>query len=283
LEYLKVLNTERLLLEQQVNIGNLSRSNNELSDQIGNMGKNNDVLNAHIRELSNNNEYLRSEIRDLQMKIDGMINSGKSLDVRVVDTCEDEKNELKSLVSRLVDKSNLLLSLNLIDTQRTEVESILKDVSGVEYENCNSVREFVGKMVDISKSYIRLVNLFEDLTGAVRVYVKVKGISDNIDDNIVYRFDKSSRLLNDKYRVFGYFDSSYTNEGMFLGNKIGGLCNERYVCKSEVYMKFDGLNSVMSQLSSGYNVVLFGYGSVWDKCRRWERRKGFRRLHWHFS
>jgi hypothetical protein len=240
-------------------IGQIREENSRLNSQI----MYDEKLREEFDKLKDVNSELHNQIRKLQSTIDGFDTRIDKVDSKV-DNCEDEKRNLKGMIDMLKSKCSVLLDIGKLSVdQKDDVDSILRSVSVIDLEKCSVVRDFVGNMKSLSDSYIKLVNLFEDLTGAVRVYVKVKGISNNKDDNMIYLFDKDKRVLDfsgKQYHVFGFFDKSYTNEGMFLGDNRGKLCDNSNVCKSDVYMKFDGLNSVINQLRSGYNVVLFGYG-----------------------
>jgi uncharacterized coiled-coil DUF342 family protein len=218
---------------------------NRLVEEISRIKADDDMK---ISILKKENEGLHDEIRRLESMIDEL-SRGEGRILEKVDSCEEEKKKLMESVGRLKAKSKVLLDLGkLSDEQVGEVRGIERLVDGISYDTCILVRDFVGRMQSISDGYVRLVNLFEDVTGAVRVYVRVRGnvaVDRESEGRMKYEFDSGSRLLNEKYRVFGYFDESYTNEGVFLGDKSGKLCDEKsFKCKDEVYMRFDGLNSV---------------------------------------
>lgn len=91
---------------------------------------------------------------------------------------------------------------------------------------------------ELTLSHTQIINLKEDLGGAVRVFVRVRGDDTKTQKGVnlvppdVYKFNGK------EYGKFhGVFDQSYDND-----------------------MVFNALKSTLDQVKSGYHIVLFGYG-----------------------
>jgi predicted P-loop ATPase/GTPase len=126
----------------------------------------------------------------------------------------------------------------------------------------------------------QLTNIYEDLSGAVRVYVRVKpligveqnGKSVNVAE-VAGKRAKSVELkcgnIRQNYgQYFGVFDDTFSNVDVYTGlQDTPNNINERgsaIVNTDEIISEMDsispGLYNAFKQVEDGYNLVLFGYG-----------------------
>lgn len=124
-----------------------------------------------------------------------------------------------------------------------------------------------------------LTNIYEDLSGAVRVFVRIKPILGNeqkMNTILIEQVDdKKQKLLtvgcidSDKKtfgEFYGIFEDTYTNLDVYTGELESNKYNESKT-KVNLEMFVDssdsispGLYSSFSQVEDGYSIVLFGYG-----------------------
>lgn len=132
--------------------------------------------------------------------------------------------------------------------------------------HCNALAERVRdwqskkestKLSDIHKT---LLNIFEDGVGAVRVYVRVKLLSDKAIPAAAITVDpeKAMITMTKPYGPFyTVFEENYDNLAVYLGTTKPDNQGRRL---SGPEAKVQGVHSVFSQIADGYTVVLFGYG-----------------------
>jgi hypothetical protein len=106
---------------------------------------------------------------------------------------------------------------------------------------------------------IILTNIFEDLSNAVRVYIRIKPEFNLVQDDL--KIEKDTVIINDK--TFGpfyeIFDQTKTNFDIYTGANLPQLDSYRVTIPTES-LNYKGLYNVFNQLQDGYNIMLFGYG-----------------------
>ena len=121
-----------------------------------------------------------------------------------------------------------------------------------------------------------LTNIYEDISGAVRVYIKIKPIGGDafrtvqpVDKTKNVRVDCSNVPSVAKEQTFGafygVFDQDFTNKDTYTGIKgFGGDASQLVVEIDSIEETPDtthpGLYSTFKQVEDGYSIVLFGYG-----------------------
>ena len=111
-----------------------------------------------------------------------------------------------------------------------------------------------------------LMNLHEDMAGAVRVYVKIKPNSNN--ENVITIKDKKLQVTCDSNtsefgEFYGVFDQEFSNKDMYTGMKGSGDITDIKIDTDlipETETNSPGLYHSFKQLEQGYSVVIFGYG-----------------------
>lgn len=131
---------------------------------------------------------------------------------------------------------------------------------------------------------VQLTNIYEDLSGAVRVYIRVKPLigseqktkvvsitevanrkQRSVQLDCVYRIPSISKVFGE---FFGVFDDTFTTVDVYTGlantpaniNTNGTLIVNTDEIVEESETASPGLYNVFKQVESGYNIVLFGYG-----------------------
>jgi hypothetical protein len=120
----------------------------------------------------------------------------------------------------------------------------------------------------------QLMNIYEDLSGAIRIYVKIKpliGIEQKNDTVIINKKDTSITVdcsnvpsfeRDIKKEVFsnfyGIFDETFDNAEVFTGIQ-GSVADADFKFKEPV--ETGSLRNTFAQVQDGYSIVLFGYGS----------------------
>ena len=199
-----------------------------------------------------------------------------------------KKEILKILDSIILDESKLSLFHNLSDPIKLSIKNdylkvkddINKHITFLDLEkyiNSPNIEyfkskdtydqipaEFCEELFDISEYWLNninlyksqdriLTNIYEDLSGAIRVYIKIKPLQPptdviKINDNLKSLSIECSGRKETFGDFYGVFDGSYSNMDVFTGNyKVESVENI-------------GLYNSFRQVEDGYSIVLFGYG-----------------------
>lgn len=121
----------------------------------------------------------------------------------------------------------------------------------------------------------QLTNLYEDLSGAVRVYIRLKPRSEknekgsatitSVEEKKIKSIDVDCNGKRHKYSDFyGVYDENYKNIDVYTGKENTPEENGLNVDIDNINEISDtispGLYSVFKQVEDGYSIVLFGYG-----------------------
>jgi hypothetical protein len=122
-----------------------------------------------------------------------------------------------------------------------------------------------------------LTNIYEDLIGAVRVYIKIKPVIPAVVSNTVFVEADTKNISVDCSLVqgvnkkqtfsnfYGVFDESFSNKEMYTGIKSKNESGSLKVNIDNIIEKSNttspGMYNVFKQVEDGYSVVIFGYGS----------------------
>ena len=119
-----------------------------------------------------------------------------------------------------------------------------------------------------------LTNIYEDLSGAVRVYVRIKLLAGDKTNVVSVKSFEGKRTksvtincgstTNDFGEFYGVFDDTFDNIDLYTGVK-GTVVEGRYDVNLDGIVEGTesinpGLYSVFKQAEDGYSIVLFGYG-----------------------
>jgi hypothetical protein len=234
-----------------------------------------------------NNIFFRKQeiikkLDDVFSSSKGMENLGEELKKTIKQDFEKVKSEITNHIkflnlSEYIKSSNFEL-LKDKSTRSKVPESFCSDISNLlQYWEAN-------KQVYREQDF-KLTNIYEDLSGNVRIYVRIKPlIGSEIKKQVVslktvenkkikYLNVDCSANSNTKYKdprtfgeFFGVFEKDYTNLDVFTGVK-GSVAIEK-----TLKVNFDdiiessesispGLYHSFKQIEDGYSIVLFGYGA----------------------
>lgn len=139
-------------------------------------------------------------------------------------------------------------------------------ISNIDSIDCTNVTTYENILIPlVNKLRVNenvLLNFYEDLGGAIRVYVRIKGSIPNSvvsKDKDYVQFKGCWRPTDTEPDLFGKFYNVYpenfTNKQIYTGcidnNENGRCClqsDEKGICR------------LINQLQNGYHLVLFGYG-----------------------
>lgn len=144
------------------------------------------------------------------------------------------------------------------------LKNIISDIDSIDCVTIKTYDNIITSLVNklqVNENVLR--NFYEDLGGAVRVYVRIKGRNTN---SVISKDGNSVQFkgcfgTNDTVdpKLFGKFYNVYpenfTNKQIYTGctdNNENGICclqsDEKGICR------------LINQLQNGYHLVLFGYG-----------------------
>lgn len=215
---------------------------------------------------------------------------------------------LKLEINNNIDFLNLNSYINDVNLKRFKtksgIENYYKNRSKDENDFCIHLFNII-KFWNLNKKYYtnintRLTNIYEDISGHIQIYIRVKPYSqnniqiENRDNNsninnlintniytdkkqfcISISSEKETRIFNDFY---GIFDESYTNFNLYTGNKketeiINELKQEVSTEKYDELNEGDydrleeinyGLYKTFINLENGYSSVLISYGNSYS-------------------
>jgi hypothetical protein len=110
-----------------------------------------------------------------------------------------------------------------------------------------------------------LTNIFEDLSSAVRVYIRIK--PDFSDNKSIFTIENENSLVVNCKRIkpitfnsfYGIFDETKTNFDIYTGTNLPQK-NDYKVDIPTDNLNYTGLYNVFNQLQEGYNILMLGYG-----------------------
>jgi HAMP domain-containing protein len=226
----------------------------------------------------NNSFYRRKEVIS---KLDKIIfdNSTFSNFTNLSDAIKKDIRERYTQIRDQINKHIQFLDLNkYISNPNVELFKSQSTVQKVDPQFCrdlDTINQYWQENVQVYNDQdFQLMNIYEDLSGAIRIYVKIKpllGIQQKNDTVIVNKKDTSITVdcsnvpsfdRDIKKEVFsnfyGIFDESLDNAEVFNGIP-GSTANSEF--KFDEPSATGSLRNTFAQVRDGYSIVLFGYGS----------------------
>ena len=177
----------------------------------------------------------------------------------------------------LLSMSDKKRILNLYTTNRKQLLDIKTELEKMQSSvGCDTVSVYKTRLSDfrekLEASTRELINIYEDLNGSVRVYVRLRGVVPEIDDKsavnkLEWTFDRNKDItLNCDGKqtsgsFYGIFDQKYNNLGLFTGQQKSSTEGKNsLIVKNINDSKPWGLYNSFRQLESGYSIVMLGYG-----------------------
>jgi chromosome segregation ATPase len=234
-----------------------------------------------------NNIFYRKQ--EIIKKLDNIITNNLGSFANLSDTMKISiKKDFESIKTEI---NNHIRFLNLSDyisspnfeylkskSSRSRVpESYCKDIANLlDYWNLNKL--------SYREQDRRLTNIYEDLSGAVRIYIRIKPLLSNEKANSTIELQtiekKKLRSLNvdcssvpdTKYKqkesfgeFYGIFEDDYTNLDLYTGERGTISDNKSLIVDVDNLIESTesispGLYSTFKQVQDGYSIVIFGYG-----------------------
>lgn len=230
----------------------------------------------------NNMFYRKKEIIKI---LDGIITSTSinfftNLSDNVKDNIKKRYVQIKSEILKHIAFLDLNKYMDSPNVQLFKNKNTVKNVSPTFCNELNVISEYWDANISMFREQdSQLTNIYEDLSGAVRVYIKIKpliGIEQK--NNTVFIEGKSKRVTVDCSGViginkketfgefYGIFDESFTNKDVYTGvQDITSQSDNLKVNINNIIESVDtvhpGLYSTFAQVEDGYSIVLFGYGA----------------------
>jgi hypothetical protein len=240
----------------------------------------------------NNMFYRKKEIINI---LDNIIFNESKMSV-FVNLNETIKNNIRKKYTNVRDEINKHIDfLNLAKYVNSPIIQLFKSkstIKGIPDNFCTDlehISEYWDDNIDIYRQQDRiLTNIYEDLSGAVRVYIKIKpligiekknGVSavqvdtvQNIkqkrvvvDCSLSKNLEMSRSIKKETYGDFyGIFDDTFSNLDVYTGIEGSKTTNNFKINKADIIEASDtvspGLYSTFKQVEDGYSVVIFGYG-----------------------
>lgn len=181
------------------------------------------------------------------------------------------ENEIKDIEYRLNQHTTFF------DLEKYNIESKILQLENPEVKSSSELQEFCNRLNDINLYWsaneqiffqddIQLTNIYEDLSGSIRVYVRIRPNEENTI-RAIDQFSLEVDCPNPQSKqvftnFFGVFDQSFTNKDIYLGykdNSSSGFENLQ-ISNIDTLPNNIGLYHSLKQVENGYSSIVFGYG-----------------------
>lgn len=229
----------------------------------------------------NNMFYRKKEVISI---LDGIINnpnkitSFTNLNDQMKNNIKTRFESVKQEINKHIDFLDLTKYVNSPNIQLFKSKTTMKNIPAEFCEELNNISSYWDNNVGIFREQDRiLTNIYEDLSGAVRVYIKIKPlIGKDQKHNIVYAEKNTKKVTIDcldvpnvnKKQIFGEFygiyNDTFTNKDVYTGIQGSGDISQLNIDVDAIEESNEtispGLYSTFKQVEDGYSIVLFGYG-----------------------
>jgi predicted nucleic acid-binding Zn-ribbon protein len=265
-----------------------------------------ELKNKQISELKDELEKVRKllEENSKQTKVTLQIDTDSCFKIinnfAVVNNVFNRKLEIIGKLQNIIDKNTLEIEAKQLNILRNKFENVKNEIVKYiqfldleKYLNDPNMEYFKSKSTlnKISPDYCNelenlsiywnenkdafreqdhiLTNIYEDLSGAVRVYIKIKPLLQNQTQAIQLKInDTNTRItVSDQNETKNYgdfyniYEPEYTNVDMFTGN-VTGIESKNLNVEVDTIdgSSHKALYNTFKQVQDGYSIVFFGYG-----------------------
>jgi hypothetical protein len=177
--------------------------------------------------------------------------------------------EVKSIIYKYINFLDLDRYINSIYLEYFKNEISMKKIPESFCNELDNLILYWNENVLIFKEQdTRLINIYEDISNAVRIYVRIKPIfSENISSCLKINSDtntidiKCNNVKTNLGPYYSIFNETETNLDIYTGNPDSVQTTDYHVIIPELETNNRGMYNIFNQLQSGYNVLLFAYGS----------------------
>lgn len=229
----------------------------------------------------NNMFYRKKQVMSI---LDSIINNTEkisnftNLNDQMKENIKSRYESVKQEINKHIDFLDLPKYINSPNIPLFKSKTTIKNVPAKFCEELNNISTYWDNNIDIFREQDRiLTNIYEDLSGAVRVYVRIKPlIGKEQKQNTVYIEKNMKKVTVDCSDVanvnkketygefYGIFNDTFSNKDMYTGIEHSGDISELKIDIESIVEKSDtvspGLYSTFKQIEDGYSIVLFGYG-----------------------
>jgi hypothetical protein len=230
----------------------------------------------------NNMFYRKKEIISI---LDNIINNEdkmtafNNLTYSMKSNIKDKFEQVKNGINNHIDFLDLNKYIESPTIKLFKSKSTIKNVPSEFCDELNNISSYWDNNIGIFREQDKiLTNIYEDLSGAVRVYIKIKpllGVEQKSKTVYIENNTKSVTVdcshvenVNKKETYgdfYGVFDDTFTNKDVYTGINGSGDISELDIDTNNIDENPDtvspGLYSTFKQVEDGYSIVLFGYGS----------------------
>lgn len=232
--------------------------------------------------ISVNNMFFRKkqviEILDNIINNSNKITSFSNLNEQMKENIKMRFDNIKQEINKHIDFMDLKKYVESPNIQLFKSKATIKNIPPEFCDNLNNISMYWDNNVSLFREQDRiLTNIYEDLSGAVRVYIKIKPlIGKEQKNNTVYIEKNSKRVTIDCSGVanvnrkqtfgefYGIYNDNFTNKDVYTGSIDSGDIYDLNVDLDAIEENSEtvspGLYNTFKQVEDGYSIVLFGYG-----------------------
>jgi len=269
------LNDVRKLLEKQTAELNEIKNVKKAQQTAEDLDVCYNILQTFIR-INNSFNQKQQIIARLDKLISENVGQFQHLTVPVRQNIQTRYLEIRKEILKHIEFLDLKRYINDPNVELFKSNSTAKRVDPQFCKDLDKINNYwMQNVSDYQYQTNELMNIYEDLSGAIRIYVKVKPLigieqksdtvqidakqnSVTVDCSNVPNFDRDikKQIFSNFY---GIFDETYSNAEVFTGVR-----DTRTGADFRVYTdteNYGSLQNVFKQTENGYSVVLFGYGT----------------------
>jgi hypothetical protein len=177
--------------------------------------------------------------------------------------------DVKGIIYKYIDFLDLDKYINSIYVEYFKNETSMKKIPESFCEELDNLIVYWNENTTIFREQdTRLTNIYEDISNAVRIYVRIKPIfTEEIksclkinqgDNTIDIKCNNTKTTLGPYYSIF---NETETNLDIYTGNADTVQTTDFKITIPETDENNRGMYNIFNQLQSGYNLLLFAYGS----------------------
>ena len=193
--------------------------------------------------------------------------------IKLIIEQKKHNQDIRDIHKRFLQTSNDIIKyINFLDLEKY-INSIYLDffknkstIDKIPESFCEELDNLIiywNENVEVFKHQdISLTNIFEDLSSAVRVYIRIKPEFNSmenkikVNENLITIKCQNEITLGPFYEIF---DETKTNFDIYTGTNLPQISDYKVIIPEES-INYKGLYNVFNQLQDGYNILLFGYG-----------------------
>lgn len=227
----------------------------------------------------NNMFFRKSQIISI---LDNLINSPgnvsfDNLNESLKNNITNEFENVKQEINKHINFMDLAKYINNPNVELFKSKATLKNIPDTFCEELNNISMYWDNNINLFMEQDRiLTNIYEDLSGAVRVYIRIKPLigqeqrqhtktvySEGITKNVTIECLNKKKTFGEFY---GVFNDTFSNKDIYTGIQGSGDISDLKIENLDELENVNsstispGLYNIFKQIEDGYSIVLFGYG-----------------------